>query len=122
MNLKWFEVVDDERRPEAVSVGAAHRTGEDLFADLWCAFPSRRSEAHFASLPSGTVKALSYDIDTRIEPGNSMKGHAELLLESLSGADRVLTFDFSRLLKVSEVLDEQGRSLAAYQYPLEEAT
>jgi len=117
--LKWFEVVDDERRPEAMSVGAAQRSGEALFDNLWCSFPSRRSEARFASLPWGTTRALSYDIDTRIEPGNSMKGRAGLLLESLSGSDRVLSFAFSRMLKVSEVLDEQKRSLPVHQYPLE---
>ena len=119
-SLKWFEVVDDERSPEAVSVGAARRNGDELFADLWCAFPSKTSAARFAHLAPGTVKALSYDIDTHLEPDNSMKGRAELLLESLSGSDRVLTFDFSRLLNVSKVLDERGESLAAYQYPLQE--
>lgn len=121
-SLEWFEVVDDERSPEAVSVGAARRNGDELFADLWCAFPSQTSATRFASLAPGTVKALSYDIDTHIEPDNSMKGRAEVLLESLSSSDRVLSFDFSRLLKVSKVLDERGESLAAYQYPLEEET
>ena len=49
-----------------------------------------------------------------------MRGRAEILLESLSASDRVLTFGFSRLLNVSKVLDERGDSLAAYQYPLQE--
>jgi hypothetical protein len=119
-NLKWFEVVDDERFPEAVSVVAAHRNGDELFADSWCAFPSKTSAARFAHQAPGTVNALAYDIDTRLEPDNSMKGRAELLLESLSSADRVLTFDFSRLLNVSEVLNERGESLAVYPYPRQE--
>jgi hypothetical protein len=119
-SLKWFQVVDDERSPEAVSVVAARRNGDELFADLWCAFPSKTSAARFPNQAPGTVKALSYDIDTHLEPDNSMKGRAELLLESLSNSDRVLTFDFSRLLKVLGVLDEQGHGLAAYQYPLQE--
>ena len=119
-SLKWFDVVYDERCPEAVSVVAARRNADELFADRWCAFPSKTSAVRFAKQAPGTVKALSYDIDTHLEPDNSMKGRAELLLESLSSSDRVLTFDLSRLLKVSEVLDEQGHGLAAYQYPLEE--
>jgi hypothetical protein len=119
-SLKWFEVVDDERFPEAVSVVAARRSDDQLFADRWCAFPSKSSAAHFANLLPGTVKALSYDIDTHLEPDNSMTGRAELLLESLSASDRVLTFDFSRSLSVSEVLDERGEGLAVYQYPLQE--
>jgi hypothetical protein len=104
-SLKWFEVVDDERFPEAVSVVAARRSDDHLFADRWCAFPSKSSAARFASLAPGTVKVLSYDIDTHLEPADSMTGRAELLLESLSASDRVLTFDFSRLLSVSKVLD-----------------
>jgi hypothetical protein len=119
-SLKWFEVIDDERSPEAVSVVAARRNGDELFADRWCAFPSKTSAARFAHQASGTVKALAYDIDTRLEPDNSMKGRTELLLESLSSADRVLTFDFSRLLNVSKVLNERGESLTVYSYPLQE--
>src|SRR5208337_1765647 len=118
-SLKWFEVVDDERFPEAVSVVAARRSDDELFADRWCAFPSKSSAARFANLAPGTVKALSYDIDTHLEPDNRMTGRAELQLESLSASDRVLTFDFSRLLSVSKVLDERGESLALYQYPLQ---
>jgi hypothetical protein len=119
-SLKWFDVVEDERSPEAFGVLAARRNGDELFADHWCAFPSKTSAARFAHQAPGTVKALAYDIDTRLESDNSMKGRAELLLESLSSADRVLTFDFSRLLKVSEVLDGQGHNLATYQFPLPE--
>jgi hypothetical protein len=119
-SLKWFQVVDDERSPEAVSVGAARRNGDELFFDRWCAFPSKTSAARFAHQAPGTVKALAYDIDTHLEPDNSMKGRAELLLESLSSVDRVLTFDFSRLLNVSKVLNERGESLLAYSYPLQE--
>jgi hypothetical protein len=118
--LKWFDFVEDERCPEAVSVMAARRNGDELFVDRWCAFPSKTSAARFVHQAPGMVKAVSFDIDTHLEPDNSMKGRAELVLESLSSSDRVLTFDFSRLLKISEVLDPQGHALAAYQYPLQE--
>ena len=118
--LKWFDVVDDERAPDAVSVIAAGRNADELFADRWCAFPSKTSAARFANQEPGTVKALAYDIDTQLEPDNSMKGRADLLLESLSSSDRVLTFDFSRLLNVSKALNERGESLAVYSYPQQE--
>jgi hypothetical protein len=119
-SLKWFELVDDERFPEAMSVVAARRSDDELFADRWCAFPTKTSSARLANLAPAAVKALSYDIDTHLEPDNSMTGRAELLLESLSPSDRVLTFDFSRLLSISKVLNEGGESLAVYQYPLQE--
>jgi len=119
-SLKWFDVVDDERLPEAVSVVAARRNADDMFADRWCAFQSKTSAARYAYQTPGTVKALAYDIDTHLEPDNSMKGRAELLLESLSSTDRVLTFDFARLLNVSRVLNERGESLLVYAYPQQE--
>jgi len=119
-SLKWFDVVDDERDPEALSVIAPGRNGDELFADNWCAFPTKTSEARFAHQEPGTVRALAYDIDTHIEPDNSMKGCAELLLESLSSSDRAVTFDFSPLLKISKVLNERGESLPVYSYPQQE--
>ena len=112
--LKWFEVLDNERGPEALSVMAAGHNGDELFADTWCAFPTQTSQARFAHQEPGTVKALAYHIDTHIEPDNSMKASAELLLESLSSSDRVVTFDFSPLLKISKVLNERGESLPVY--------
>jgi hypothetical protein len=115
--LKWFDVVDNERDPEALSVIAPGRNGDELFADTWCAFPTKTSETRFAHQEPGTLKALAYHIDTHIEPDNSMKGCAELLLESLSSSDRVVTLDFSRLLKISKVLNERGESLPMYSYP-----
>jgi len=118
--LKWFDVLDNERDPEALSVIAAARNGDELFADTWCAFPTRTSQARFAHQEPGTVKALAYHIDTHIEPDNSMKGCAELLLESLSSSDRVVTFDFSPLLRISKVLNERGESLPLYSSPQQE--
>jgi hypothetical protein len=117
--LKGFEVYDDERLPEAVSVAAAHRNGGELFVDRWCAFPSAASAARYAQRPPGSVLALAYDIETHLEPDNSMKAHAEILLESLSGSDRVLTFDFSRFLNISKVQNEQGENLTVFPEPQE---
>ena len=78
-SLKWFDVVDDERSPEAVTVVAARRNGDAVFADCWCAFPkTKTSAARFAYQTPGTVKALAYDIDTHLDMfDNSMQGRAE---------------------------------------------
>ncbi len=118
--LKWFDVIDDERSPEAVTVVVARRNSDGVFADCWCAFQSKTSAARFAYQTPGTVKALAYDIDIHLEPDNSMKARAEVQLESLSATDRVLTFDFARQLNVLKVLNERGESLPVYAYPQEE--
>jgi len=99
--LGAFEVNDDERVAEAVRVGAVQRSGSRLFADIWCSFPSRTSEARRESLTPGTAVARSYKIDTRINDDNSLDGHAAIELESQSGQDRVVSFELSGRLKVS---------------------
>ena len=120
VNLGVFEVVDDERVPEAISVGVARRSGQRLFTDLWCAFPSKASEARTSSLLEGPARVWSYAIDTRIYADHSLEGRAELQLESLSASGRVLTFDLSRWLSVSEVKDGRGQNLVVFQNPARE--
>jgi hypothetical protein len=117
VNLPLLEVEDDERLPEAVSIGTVRREGDQFYNDVWCSFPSRASQARFASLLQGPVRVHAYTIDTRILPDNSLEGRAELQLESLSGSDRVLRFELSRSLKVSEVEDERGQSLVVFPNP-----
>jgi len=119
-NLNVFEMTNDERLAEAVNVGVMRRSGERLFADIWCSFPSQTSATRAASLLDGSVRVHSYKIDTRIHADHSLEGRAELQLESLSSADRVATFELSRWLKVSEVKDERGEKLAVFQNPSNE--
>ena len=103
VNLGVFEVRDDERQPEAVSVGAARGSPGRVFTDIWCSFPSRSSESRAPSLTLGPARVRSYKIDTRINSDNSLDGGAELELESLSSADRLLILELSHRLKVSTV-------------------
>jgi len=119
-DLRVFEVNVDERQREAVTVGAARRSGERVFADLWCVFPSRTSATRFGKQREDSVGIDSYRIETRIGEDHSLEGRAELRMESLSGTDRVLVFELSRWLKVTGVKDEQGQSLVVFQNRSEE--
>jgi hypothetical protein len=121
-NLGIFQVEIDERKPESVRVGAVRRNRGRAFSDVWCSFPSQRGERQRSALLVGSIRVISYKIDTRIGIDNSLEGRAELEIESRSGADRVLVFELSRLLKVSEVRDEAGQKLTLFQNPsLEES-
>ncbi|MHB8654590.1 MAG: M1 family aminopeptidase [Terriglobia bacterium] len=115
VNLGVFSVDVDERAPEAVSVGASRISHATLFPDIWCSFPSRRSEARGASWEAEPAQVRSYKIDTRINADNTVEGHAELQLESRSSVDRILIFQLSSRLRVSEVRDELGRKLEIFQ-------
>ena len=117
-----FDVVVDERLPEAVSVVATAKTGEGLYNDVWCSFPSKTSKARFTSLLKGPARVLSYKIYTRILADHSLEGRADLQVESLSGSSRVLPFVLSRWLEVSKVETEEGKSLVVFPDASEETS
>jgi hypothetical protein len=110
VHLGIFQVSVDERLPEAVRVIAMRRSHGMAYVDAWCSFPSRRSAARLEALLVGAAQVRTYKIDTRINLDHSLEGRAELELESHSGSDRVLVFELSRLLKVTEINDEEGRA------------
>ncbi|MFB3921734.1 MAG: M1 family aminopeptidase [Terriglobia bacterium] len=113
--LGVFQVEVDERLSEAVRVGAVRRAGGRPFSDVWCSFPSLRSQKDPLGLMTGPARVLSYKLDTRIAIDHSLEGRAELELESRSASDRLLAFELSRLLKASEVRDAAGRALRFFQ-------
>jgi hypothetical protein len=117
VELGVFAVSADERSPEAVTVGAARPSQGTVFADIWCSYPSRSSEAHARELMTGSVRVHSYKIDTQIDPDNSLEGHAELELESMSSGEHILILNLSSRLRVSEVRDEQGEKIDNFQAP-----
>lgn len=112
ITLGRFVLTDDERAPEAIRVTAAREAQGKTFADVWCAYPSPASKTHREALGIGPARVISYKIETRIEQDNSLEGRAVLDLESYSSADRILPFDLSPQLRVTNVTDEQGRKLA----------
>lgn len=117
-----FTVSVDERSNEAVRVGATRLSRGGLYSDIWCSFPSRAAVARSAHPDLESVRVQSYKIDTRINEDNSLDGRAELNLESRSGSDRILIFQFSNRLRVSEVRDDQNRKLEVFQAnPLEDS-
>jgi hypothetical protein len=121
-NLGAFEALEDERMVEGVMLGAVGQSEGRLYGDIWCSMRSRASEARISSLRIGPARVLSYKIDTRINSDHNLEGRAELDLESHSSVDRVLPFELSRRLKLSEVADEKGEKLVAFQNPaLEES-
>ena len=111
LTLGLFELAVDERMSEAFNLGALRKIDSDVFADVWCSFPTASSATHLAALHDGSAKALGYTLDVRILPDHSIAGRAEVQLESRSPRDRVLAFALSRWLAVTAVKDDRGRNL-----------
>lgn len=110
-----FSVSVDERSPEPVRVGATRLSHGTLYSDTWCSFPSRAAASRSAMPGQEPFQVRSYQIDTRINEDNSLEGHAGLELVSGSSADRILIFQFSNRLRVSEVRDQQNQKLEVFQ-------
>ena len=116
-SLGVFEVVDDERLAEAFSIASLRKVDSEVYPDLWCSFPTQTSQARTVDLLRGSMRALSYTMDIRIQPDHSLEGRAEIQLESRSASDRIISFGLSRWLTVSGVEDDRGRSLLVIQDP-----
>ncbi|HEY6292184.1 MAG TPA: M1 family aminopeptidase [Terriglobia bacterium] len=120
MHLGNFDLTVDERRPEAVQVGVLRVKNEVSYADIWSSFKSQDQISGRVTELS-PVSVLSYRIETRIEPDQTLEGRAELELEARTSG-RFLAFELSRRLEVSDVRDEHGTSLVDFQGPRAEAT
>ncbi len=110
-SLGMFDVVDDERQPEAFSISAFHKAGSQTFTDIWCSFPTQGMLAKSAAPAEGVARALAYTLDIRILPDHSLEGRAAIQLESLSAQDRVVSFGLSRWLTVTAVEDDHGSNI-----------
>lgn len=118
LSLGDFDITVDERRPEAVKVEAPKVADRVTYADVWCSFQSKVQTKEPSSwlLP---VEVRSYRVDTRIDPGKTTQGRAELVLESRR-AERFLAFNLSRRLQVTDVRDDSNASVPAFQGALDE--
>jgi hypothetical protein len=110
-NLGVFDMVDDERQAEPFTIGSSHKVGSRAFTDIWCSFPTQSSPAGPAASRVGTVRALAYTLDVRIQSDHSLEGRVEIQLESRSAEDRVISFSLSRWLAVTGVEDDRGHSI-----------
>jgi len=120
VHLGNFDLAVDERREEAVQVGALRVKGGISYTDIWCSFQSQnQARDKVAALPP--VTARSYRIETRIEPDQTLSGRADLELEARA-SERFLAFKLSPRLEVSEVRDGDGNLLQDFQGPVAEAS
>jgi hypothetical protein len=106
-----FDVLLDDRREEAVTIGQIQRREGVAYYDIWAAFPRANAERtyHPAFAPA------SYSLSTTIAPDLRLESEATLRLKVRRGGERMVTFDLSRYLQVAEVTDGRGRPLEFFQ-------
>lgn len=117
--LGWFNAVFDQRLVEEVMVVQAVEANQRAYVDTWASF-NKRSEVRDPEKHAHEVKVqldiLSYDIDATIHPDTRLDAKAVVRARALSGGDRVITFDLSRFLRLTDVRLSDQTQIPYYQY------
>jgi hypothetical protein len=104
--LGWFDAVYDQRLAEEVAIFSSGIDSDSGTSDIWTSF-NRRSQARdpedFSHEDLSVVDITAYDIETTILPDSRLDAVARLTLTSRRSGERVLGFDLTRTLRLSEV-------------------
>ena len=125
VKLGMFDLIIDWRKAESVSVGQAHRADGHVYYNNWCSFSSDGLRPGVASKANRSLEVepgrdrlidvCSYQIDTQIDRQARLSGRVRVEYRAEESDEWVLSFDLSRFLKVSSVVDEKQRPLTFYQ-------
>ena len=105
-----FDVIVDERHPEAIMIGQPHETNGATLFDVWTSFAPPNEPA-----PEEESAPVDYAIDTTIAEDLSLTGATTIHWKQLRSGERVIEFELSRILRVSSVTDEAGHPLIFFQ-------
>jgi hypothetical protein len=116
--LGWFNVTFDPRMVEEVVVVRTREASASVPYDLWSSF-NRRSEARDPEAAANENKLLldisSYDIDATISAETQLNAKTTIRGKALRSGERLVSFDLSRLLRVSSVTIGSGDPVRHYQ-------
>ena len=107
--LGSLDVYEDSQAEDQFKVARLSRAGEDLYFDVWMAFPgieARRLGENRVIDPSGSASAVeveAFRIDAGLDPPEMLEATAELDVAVRNGGQKLLTFELSRWLQVSQV-------------------
>ena len=115
--LGIFDVGFDRRKKEDIYLGQYRGIGETAYYDSWCSFSSRQRVAEGSEEDplGGLIDIKSFNLVTRIDKNDHLTGTADVEFVCEKEREWVLTFDLSRSLKVSRVLDDHQKELQFYQ-------
>ena len=114
--LGWLNVTYDPRLVEEVVVVKPRDVSDTVPDEIWASF-NRRAETRDPEAAANENKLpldiLSYEIDATISSETRLTARATIRARSVRDGERVLSFDFSRLLRVSAVSELSGAGGAA---------
>src|SRR5579872_2347170 len=98
-----FDVYCNTLAPEQIRVAQAATGNNASFYNIWTSFPMRSARDAPAEFPpGGPFQASDFRIRARISPPTDMEAEAELTVVPRKAGLRLLIFELSRYLKVTE--------------------
>ena len=90
-----FDLFYDQARDEPEMIGQAKKANGQDFYDIWVSYSPPGSFPPFRAF-----HATRYKIETTVRPDNSLSGETAVRLRAERSGDRLIGFEFSRLLSV----------------------
>lgn len=104
-----FDVIFDQDREEPVLIGQVTKTDAGSFYNVWASY---RLPGISPRPPA--FHALSYSIDTSIQPDNSVSGSTAIRIRSDLAGERLISLQLSRDLDVDSVTGKDGQALVSF--------
>jgi Peptidase family M1 domain len=105
-----FDFVFDSMRDEPVLLGQSRKSGDTAYYDVWASYK------YPGISPAPTAfRALRYSIDGSLLSDMSLRAQTQIRFRAETGGERLLVFQLSRMLNVTEVTAEDGRPLMFFQ-------
>jgi hypothetical protein len=107
--LGSLDIYDDSQQEDRFEVARLSHAGENLYFDVWMAFPGREERTLRENRvidPARSASAVPvkvFRIDTALAPPEMLDATAELDVEVQNGGQKLLIFELSRWLQVSAV-------------------
>lgn len=105
-----FDILLDDSRKENMFIGQSRRTNNIAYYDVWSSYTLPDSAPLRISF-----KALHYNVETAIQPDNSLVGSTAVDFRALAGTDQVLFIQLARSLKIDSVSLDDGSPLFFFQ-------
>lgn len=112
----------DLRKSEDLILGQYHQKNSQFVYDTWCRYSSRirplseklwSGDSDFES--GNIIDVHLYDVETQIDSQDILSGVTRIEFEGKTEGEWVVSFDLSRRLKVSKILNEKGEPLIFFQ-------
>jgi len=105
-----FDVLMDDMRQENFLLGQPRAVNKATYYDVWTSY----ALPGFVP-PVPRFEATHYQVNTTIQPDNSLQGDATVDFRSVAAGERILLVQLARTLRVDSITTSAGEALSFFQ-------